>query len=67
VHENFLISEIDRKAEETRKELQALVSEHRGKNVRVELEYVSWLKSYAPGVEHCVLDILVAATDPSPT
>ncbi|CZT20197.1 related to TRM12 tRNA methyltransferase, required for the formation of the hypermodified nucleoside wybutosine in the phenylalanine-accepting tRNA [Ramularia collo-cygni] len=65
VHENFLISEIDQKAEETRKELQSLVSDQRGKDVRVELEYVSWLKSYAPGIEHCVLDILVAATDPA--
>lgn len=67
VHENFLVAEIDQKAEETRKELQSLVGTQRGREVRVELEYVSWLKSYAPGVEHCVLDILVAATDPNPT
>lgn len=65
VHENFLISEIEQKAEQTRQQLQSLLVEQRGKNARVELEYVSHLKSYAPGVEHCVLDILVGATDPT--
>lgn len=65
VHENFLITEIQQKAEETRQQLQALVVKERGKDAHVEIEHINRLKSYAPGVEHCVLDILVGGIHPT--
>ncbi|KAF7196593.1 tRNA wybutosine-synthesizing protein 2 [Pseudocercospora fuligena] len=58
VHENFLVEEIEKKAEETRKELEKILKEL-GREMEVELEYVNRLKNYAPGVMHCVLDIAV--------
>lgn len=65
VHGNFLISEVDEKAEEIRQELQSYVAKERGREARVEVEHIERVKSYAPGVEHRVLDILIAATDPT--
>ncbi|KXS97436.1 hypothetical protein AC578_8818 [Pseudocercospora eumusae] len=58
VHENFLVEEIERKAEEARKELEE-IEKKMGCEMDVELEYVNRLKNYAPGVMHCVLDIAV--------
>ncbi|KXT09507.1 hypothetical protein AC579_7188 [Pseudocercospora musae] len=57
-HENFLVEEIEKKAEETRKELEGVLKEMEC-GVDVELEYVNRLKNYSPGVMHCVLDIAV--------
>ncbi|EME78520.1 uncharacterized protein MYCFIDRAFT_178656 [Pseudocercospora fijiensis CIRAD86] len=56
VHENFLVEEIEKKAEETRAELEKILK-GLGCGMDVELEYISRLKNYAPGVMHCVLDI----------
>ncbi|SMR58407.1 unnamed protein product [Zymoseptoria tritici ST99CH_1E4] len=63
VHENFLVEEIEAKAERTMRELKALLDEQRRGDVRVEVEFVNRLKSYAPGVMHCVIDIFVGAKD----
>jgi tRNA wybutosine-synthesizing protein 2 len=64
VHENFLVEEVAVKAEETRRELEEIVGElwgcgEGGKPTTVEVEYVNRLKSYAPGVVHCVIDLVV--------
>ncbi|KAF2165998.1 hypothetical protein M409DRAFT_23725 [Zasmidium cellare ATCC 36951] len=65
VHENFLVEEIEGKAEETRREFEGVVKTKRGGNVKTEVEYINRLKSYAPGVVHCVIDIVVHPTDPT--
>lgn len=64
VHENFAVNDIGQKAEEVRTEMQRLVGERAGGKlspVPVTIEHVNKLKSYAPGVMHCVLDVHVAA------
>lgn len=57
VHENFAVAEIDEKSEEVRRAFQSMLNAKR--DGTVELEYVNRLKSYAPGVIHCVLDIYI--------
>ncbi|KAI7349436.1 hypothetical protein KC320_g6035 [Hortaea werneckii] len=62
VHENFAVDEIPSKAEEVRCEIQRLArqhAEHDFKDGSVKLEHVNKLKSFAPGVMHCVIDIYV--------
>jgi tRNA wybutosine-synthesizing protein 2 len=59
VHENFAVEEIGERAEEVREALEQMVHNHEQKQ-NVRLEYIHRLKSYAPGVMHCVLDICVA-------
>lgn len=65
VHENFAVDEIEAKAEEVRREMQQIVDEVRGgislPGKRVSVEGINRLKSYAPGVIHCVLDVYVPA------
>ncbi|KIW01798.1 uncharacterized protein PV09_06654 [Verruconis gallopava] len=63
VHENFATKEIALKSEDVRKRIQVLVRESRGSEWRVELEHVERVKTYAPGVMHCVLDICVIPTE----
>lgn len=57
VHENFATVEIDDKAEEVRVAFQGLLGDWDGRNVIVER--VHRVKSYAPGVMHCVIDLHV--------
>ncbi|KAI6895443.1 hypothetical protein D0869_06687 [Hortaea werneckii] len=62
VHENFAVEEIPSKAEEVRREIQRLAGQLAGYDFRdgsVKVEYVNKLKSFAPGVMHCVIDIYV--------
>ncbi|TKA21973.1 hypothetical protein B0A50_08551 [Salinomyces thailandicus] len=62
VHENFAISEIESKAEEVRQDIQRLAAQRAGYELparAVRVEHINKLKSYAPGVIHCVLDIAV--------
>ncbi|KAF2767578.1 hypothetical protein EJ03DRAFT_329053 [Teratosphaeria nubilosa] len=66
VHENFAIDEIEGKAEEVRVEIQSLVDQFEGdvnregtKWRKVAVEHINRLKSYAPGVIHCVIDIRI--------
>ncbi|KAF2217065.1 hypothetical protein CERZMDRAFT_64404 [Cercospora zeae-maydis SCOH1-5] len=71
VHENFLVEEIGERSEEMRQEFERILLASRnpyleelgnGQKVEVEIEYVNKLKSYAPGVMHCVIDIAVGVT-----
>ena len=57
VHENFGIKEIPDKAAETTGKIAELAQECRLVNWKVVLEHVERVKTYAPGVMHCVLDI----------
>lgn len=59
VHENFLVEDILKKAEETRLELEGILR-RLGREAMVELEFINRLKNYAPGVVHCVLDFAVS-------
>ncbi|EME40915.1 hypothetical protein DOTSEDRAFT_136070 [Dothistroma septosporum NZE10] len=65
VHENFLVEEIEQKAEETRGEFESLLRVERGGKVSTKIDFISRLKSYAPGVMHCVIDIVVSPRDHS--
>jgi len=60
VHENFAIDEIERRSVEVRAAFQTLVASQEDSERRVELQHVNRLKSYAPGVIHCVLDIYIS-------
>lgn len=72
VHENFAVAEIEAKAERVRSELQQLVDESTVRKGgpghsrrRVTIDQVNRLKSYAPGVMHCVIDIHISKSEPS--
>jgi tRNA wybutosine-synthesizing protein 2 len=57
VHENFASRDIIEQAEEVRTQIQKLARDLRGNAWMAELEHVEKVKTYAPGVMHCVLDI----------
>ncbi|KAI6796995.1 hypothetical protein KC360_g4223 [Hortaea werneckii] len=62
VHENFAVEEIPSKAEEVRREIERLTSQCAGSDLAegsVKLDHINKLKSFAPGVMHCVIDIFV--------
>lgn len=66
VHENLAIKEIEAKAEEIAEEIQRLLDElpdaeagGRGRKSIALLEHVERVKTFAPGVMHCVLDVHV--------
>ncbi|CAK3870592.1 related to TRM12 tRNA methyltransferase, required for the formation of the hypermodified nucleoside [Lecanosticta acicola] len=56
-HENFLVEEINQKAEDTRQTVVQIV-EAKG-TFSVQVEYINRLKNYAPGVMHCVIDLVI--------
>ena len=58
VHENFALQEIDRKVEDLHGLIQDIATKTR-EATNIEIEHVSRLKSYAPGVMHCVVDIYI--------
>lgn len=69
VHENFAVAEIDDKAKEVRQDFIELLKNldvKRGigneTERRVEVEHIQRVKSYAPGIFHCVVDIFVSET-----
>ncbi|KAK2766922.1 hypothetical protein FQN54_006237 [Arachnomyces sp. PD_36] len=67
VHENVDVKEIEDKKEQIVKELGGLVFHHRGEsstslNARAECRHVERVKSYAPGVMHCVFDVYIPPT-----
>lgn len=69
VHENFAVSEITQKAEEVRQQVQHLVDQRtqhasRAQPRHVEVEQINRLKSYAPGVMHCVIDVYIPPSVP---
>lgn len=62
IHENFGVTEIEEKAQEVTSTIQELLDAMRpGK---VELDFINRVKSYAPGVMHCVLDLQVTPRTP---
>ena len=62
VHENFAVKEIGEKAKEVQAAFQHMMSAIPQRTV--ELEHINRLKSYAPGVIHCVLDIYIPPRNP---
>ncbi|KAK4954322.1 S-adenosylmethionine-dependent methyltransferase [Elasticomyces elasticus] len=73
VHENFAVAEIAEKTDEVREEIEQLVVERMMSRCGqesverrlVKVDHVNRLKSYAPGVMHCVLDIYIPKYAPS--
>ena len=71
LHENIAVKDIEAKAEDIVREIQAIVddepqgsvSQGSQKERQVELEHVEKVKTYAPGVMHCVLDIYIPRKD----
>ena len=62
IHENVQISDIDLKASEIGQSIGQLLQAHRGAgNARVV--QVEQVKTYAPGVMHCVFDVHVSDID----
>lgn len=62
LHENFATSEIEAKAAGVRDEIQRLANVRvtaETKRAEVVLEHVQRVKTYAPGVWHCVVDLFV--------
>ncbi|KAF2219097.1 S-adenosyl-L-methionine-dependent methyltransferase, partial [Elsinoe ampelina] len=59
VHENFGVGEIGDRAEEVRREMEGLVGRTQGwaAGTQVRIDEVFKVKTYAPGVWHCVVDI----------
>ena len=63
VHENFAVNEIEQKSEEVRIALEQMWDvDHHGSSVKIEC--INQLKSYAPGVMHCVIDICIPPHTP---
>lgn len=66
-HENVAKKDIDRRTKEIVVIFRRLVTEHHSQHVqeqrRVECEHVERVKSYAPGVIHCVFDIAITPID----
>jgi tRNA wybutosine-synthesizing protein 2 len=59
VHENFSVNEIGDKAASAIEAIHHEVQDIHGENWHARLEHVEKVKTYAPGVMHCVLDIHV--------
>lgn len=59
VHENFALKDIESSAEGVRQAFQQLFDERSSTRSSAVLESINRVKSYAPGVFHCVLDIFV--------
>ena len=66
VHENIAKADIENRTEEVVEIFTLLVNKYRGQELEVQwevkCEHVEQVKSYAPGVVHCVLDISVSVT-----
>jgi tRNA wybutosine-synthesizing protein 2 len=62
IHENFRNNEILEKAKEVEQVVQQILDRHPCPDItkrQAKLEHIEKVKSYAPGVMHCVLDIFV--------
>ncbi|KAF2494108.1 hypothetical protein BU16DRAFT_64929 [Lophium mytilinum] len=57
LHENMAVGEIGKKAEQVTREIEQ-ISRDEGRG-DVKLEHMEKVKTYAPGVMHCVLDIWI--------
>ena len=73
VHENFAVAEIEARAEQVQERFQDLMQDldntrgfcgdANGINRCVLIEHVQRVKSYAPGVFHCVVDVFIPAVE----
>jgi tRNA wybutosine-synthesizing protein 2 len=63
LHENFRLDEIRMRSEEVLQEIQSLLNQLSCSNLvkarEAKLKHVERVKSYAPGIFHCVLDIKI--------
>ncbi|KAH7561376.1 hypothetical protein BM1_02480 [Bipolaris maydis] len=61
VHENIGIRDVESRSKEIEGEIDKLVKRRNDRtgNMAVRVEHVEWVKMYAPGVVHCVLDVRV--------
>lgn len=61
VHENIGIRDVESRSKEIEGEIDKLVERRNGGtgNMAVRVKHVEWVKMYAPGVVHCVLDVHV--------
>ncbi|EUC29019.1 hypothetical protein COCCADRAFT_8699 [Bipolaris zeicola 26-R-13] len=61
VHENIGIRDVESRSKEIEREIDKLVKRRNDRtgNMAVKVEHVEWVKMYAPGVVHCVLDVHV--------
>jgi tRNA wybutosine-synthesizing protein 2 len=63
LHENFRHDEILKRSEEVVEEIQNLVNQLPSSTLvkarEAKLEHIQRVKSYAPGIIHCVLDIFI--------
>lgn len=67
VHENLAVGEINGQAQAILTEIEGLAKGRSGVSTgSVELEHVQQVKTYAPGVMHCVLDIYIPPSESSP-
>lgn len=60
-HENIAVTDIESRREEITKEFKALANRDANRpHWHVQCQHLQRVKSYAPGVMHCVLDISIA-------
>ncbi|QIW99379.1 hypothetical protein AMS68_004897 [Peltaster fructicola] len=60
VHENFGVHEIELRAAEVAALFQSMLDQQIGNTKTAMLESITRVKTYAPGVYHCVLDICIS-------
>ncbi|USP75923.1 uncharacterized protein yc1106_03197 [Curvularia clavata] len=65
VHENIGIKDIESRSKEIEGEIAKLAKQGKARadEIAVRVEHVEWVKMYAPGVVHCVLDVHVHRTE----
>jgi tRNA wybutosine-synthesizing protein 2 len=63
VHENVDISYIETKSRDIVEQMDNLLGSHKAGGWRAECQHVEPVKTYAPGVMHCVFDIRVRRAD----
>jgi tRNA wybutosine-synthesizing protein 2 len=63
LHENFRLEDIPKRSKEVVAEIQSLLNQTPSSNLvkarEAKLEHVQRVKSYAPGIIHCVVDIFI--------
>jgi tRNA wybutosine-synthesizing protein 2 len=65
LHENIRTDQIVQISADICLQIQKLLNEARGPDseLRIKLDHIEKVKSYAPGVKHCVLDIFIPPMD----
>lgn len=63
VHENVNIQHVGAKSQEIVAELRRLLATHKAGRWQVRCQHVERVKTYGPGIVHCVFDVLVEPQD----